>query len=85
MKKLKLCIEELRVDSFGTPPQSGERGTIRAYDTIGDSIVTYEPLSTEDENACPYQFEAETSAYDAKAQAQRHQMRQETDNKVREM
>ena len=80
MKKLRLCIEELRVDSFGTPAPSGERGTIRAY----DSIVTYEPLLTGDENACPYQFEAEAPADDAKAQAQRHQIRQETDNKVRE-
>lgn len=80
MEKLKLCIEELRVDSFGTPEQSGERGTIRAY----DSIVTYEPLPTEDVNTCPYQFEAEASADEGLYETQRHQMRQETDNKVRE-
>ncbi len=77
MNKIKLCIEELRVDSFGAGEQSGERGTIRAHDLIDD----YEPSPTGDGN--PYsvcQTEAESFAENQKAQAQRHQIQQETSN-----
>ena len=77
MKKIELCIEELRVDSFGTGAQSGERGTVRAHDLIDD----YEPFPTGDGN--PYsvcQTEAESFAENTKSQAQRHQIRQETAN-----
>jgi hypothetical protein len=83
MKKIKLCIEELRVDGFGTGVQSGERGTIRAHDSMDDSIEPYEPFPTGDGSSCSIsQIEAETYASNAKAQAQRHQMQMETDNRA---
>ena len=79
MKKIKLCIEGLRVDSFGTGTQSGERGTIRAHDWIDDATATYEPSPTGDGNLySTCQTEAESFAENQKAQAQRHQMQMET-------
>jgi len=79
MKKIKLCIEELRVDSFGAGVQSGERGTIRAHDLIDD----YEPFPTGDESTCSIsQTEGESYASNTKSQAQRHQMQMETDNRT---
>lgn len=43
MKKLRLSIEELRVDSFPTGPDAAARGTIRAHDaTPGCTGQTYD-------------------------------------------
>lgn len=52
MKKLQLCADDLKVESFETSDGDSARGTVRAHDTIGPATecgcgYTYNPGAVE--------------------------------------
>jgi hypothetical protein len=54
MKKLRLHVEELKVESFPTAPAAGERGTVRAHAEAGTLLPPSCPVACEtyDDTVC---------------------------------
>ena len=54
MKKLRLHVEELKVESFPTAPGAEEKGTVRAYYEAGTVLPPSCPVACEtyDDSVC---------------------------------
>lgn len=70
MKKMKLAVENLSVQSFSTAPTNGARGTVMghddptfhgqrcgsAYDACHTGLCTYDCPATYSPDACPTEY-----------------------------
>lgn len=53
MKKLRLNLEALQVESFDTASEAAARGTVHGRDRLDDAVIG--PQTTEDDSNCPIQ------------------------------